>query len=178
MPLIKDINGKRAFKDKVDALRKEIKCLSQLSHPNVVSYLGTSKSSRNLYVHLEFVEGGSLAQLIHEFGALSIPLIQHYTKQILNGLQFLHSKHLVHRDIKPNNILVSKDGCCKLADFGCVIEIMELREMASYIGTAIYMSPESHRQKDVCSKADMWSLGCTVIEMAIWWCYDFDDLFS
>ena len=166
VPLLRDVHKKRVFKDKVDALRQEIRTLSSLKHPNIVSYLGTSKSNRNLYVHLEFVEGGSLAQLIHEFGVLSLPLIQHYTQQILNGLEFLHSKGLVHRDIKPNNILVSKDGCCKLADFGCAKHLDELCERASYSGTAIYMSPESHRQKDVGSKSDIWSLGCTIIEMA------------
>eukprot|EP01083_Nonionella_stella_P287945 980159_1 len=166
VPLLRDINGKRTFQDKVDALRKEIKTLSQLSHVNIVQYLGTSRSNRNLYVHLEFVEGGSLAQLIHEFGALSLSLIQHYAQQILKGLQFLHQKGLVHRDIKPNNILVSKDGCCKLADFGCVKHLEELGERSSYTGTAIYMSPESHRQRDVCYKSDIWSFGCTIIECA------------
>ena len=107
-----------------------------------------------------------MAQLINEFGVLSLPLIQHYTQQILQGLAFLHSQGLVHRDIKPNNILVSKDGCCKLADFGTTRHLDELCKRASYSGTAIYMSPESHRQKDVGHKSDIWSLGCSIIEMA------------
>ena len=165
VPLIRDIHGRRAFKGKVDSLRKEIQTLSHLSHPNIVQYLGTSKSSRNLYVHLEYVEGGSLEMLIKEFGTLSLQLIQHYTEQVLTGLAFLHSKGLVHRDIKPSNILVSKDGRCKLADFGCVKHFEELRKNTSFTGTAIYMSPESHQQRNVCPKADIWSMGCTVIEM-------------
>ena len=104
--MIRDKNRQRLFKDKVDALRKEIQTLSQLSHVNIVQYLGTSRSKTHLYLHLEYVAGGSLADFLSEFGILSLPLIQNYTQQILTGLEFLHSKGLVHRDITPSNILV------------------------------------------------------------------------
>lgn len=180
--LIKDIYGQHTFKHNLDSLRKEIELLSKLKHKNIVSYLGTSKSTRNLYVHLEYIEGGSLSQLIHEFGKLSLPLIQHYTIQILTGLSFLHSKGIVHRDIKPNNLLITKDGILKLADFGCSKQVIELSKFASYTGTSIYMSPESHRQKDVGKKADIWATGVTIIEMInglgpIWINYTRLDLF-
>ncbi|KAG5529063.1 hypothetical protein RHGRI_029658 [Rhododendron griersonianum] len=97
---------------------KEIILLSQLSHPNIVQYYGSELGADKLSVYLEYVSGGSIRNLLQEYGAFREPVIQNYTRQILYGLAYLHGRNTVHRDIKGANILVDSNGEIKLADFG------------------------------------------------------------
>ncbi|CAM6033456.1 unnamed protein product [Sphagnum compactum] len=150
-------------------LEEEVKLLQNLSHPNIVRYLGTAREEEALNIFLEFVPGGSIASLLGKFGSFTEPVIRMYTRQLLVGLEYLHSNHIMHRDIKGANILVDNKGCIKLADFGAskkVVKLATISEAKSMKGTPYWMAPEVIRQTGHNWQADMWSVGCTVIEMA------------
>ena len=153
----------------VEQLEQEVELLSRLQHPNIVRYVGISRESRALYIFLEYVPGGSIASLLSRFGAFEESVISVYTRQILIGLDYLHSQRCVHRDIKGGNILVEKSGRIKLADFGMAKSLVEqMADGGSFNGSANWMAPEVIRQKGSGNHpaADVWSVGCTVIEMA------------
>ncbi|CAM6102010.1 unnamed protein product [Calypogeia fissa] len=150
-------------------LEEEVRLLQNLSHPNIVRYLGTAREDEALNILLEFVPGGSIASLLGKFGSFTESVIRMYTKQLLLGLEYLHSNNILHRDIKGGNILVDNKGCIKLADFGAskkVVELATISEAKSMKGTPYWMAPEVIRQTGHNWQADIWSVGCTVIEMA------------
>ncbi|RNF17150.1 putative protein kinase [Trypanosoma conorhini] len=102
--------------------RSEIKMLSSCRHKNIVRYITSFYQAEHFYTITEFVSGGSLTALVNTFQRLPHNAIRRYTGDILRGLQYLHGRRLVHRDISPNNVLVDIDGVCKLSDFGGVVE--------------------------------------------------------
>lgn len=120
--------------------------------------------------------GGSIAKLIDDFGKFPEPLIRKYTKQILEGLEYLHSHDVIHRgnfqiilDIKGANILVDKEGICKLTDFGgskMLVEEIDNNKQKSFKGTPHWMAPETIKTLESTRYSDIWSMGCTIIEMA------------
>uniref|UniRef100_A0A2N9EVI6 mitogen-activated protein kinase kinase kinase n=1 Tax=Fagus sylvatica TaxID=28930 RepID=A0A2N9EVI6_FAGSY len=119
-----------ASKEKAQAhireLEEEVKLLKNLSHPNIVRYLGTVREEETLNILLEFVPGGSISSLLGKFGSFPEAVIRTYTKQLLLGLEYLHRNGIMHRDIKGANILVDNKGCIKLADFGASKQVVEL----------------------------------------------------
>lgn len=154
-------------KESAKQLEKEIASLSTLQHPNIVQYKGSEMVGDNLYIYLELISGGSLHKLYQEFKKLEEPVIRRYTRQILLGLQYLHSRKFVHRDIKCANILVDQDGTIKLADFGVAKYIKEQGVPFSLKGSPHWMAPEVIMSSNTGYEyaVDIWSLGCTVIEM-------------
>ncbi|CAI9118555.1 OLC1v1020142C2 [Oldenlandia corymbosa var. corymbosa] len=150
-------------------LEEEVNLLKNLSHPNIVRYLGTAREKESLNIFLEFVPGGSISSLLGKFGSFPESVIRMYTKQLLLGLEYLHKNNIMHRDIKGANILVDNKGCIKLADFGASKKVVELATMTgakSMKGTPYWMAPEVILQTGHTFSADIWSVGCTVIEMA------------
>jgi serine/threonine protein kinase len=96
-------------------------------------------------------------------------VIKKYTKQILEGLEYLHAHNVIHRDIKGPNILVDRDGLCRLSDFGgakVIKDEIEFKQQNSFKGTPNWMAPETVRSMEYTRFSDIWSIGCTVIEMA------------
>ncbi|KAJ3433012.1 map kinase kinase kinase mkh1 [Anaeramoeba flamelloides] len=149
-------------------LEKEVKLMDSLKHPNIVRYLGTEWTDEHLNIFLEYAPGGSLASLFKRFGKLEEPVIRIYTKQILTGLKYLHDRNIVHRDIKGANILVDSTGGVKLADFGAAKRLNAFNsedQNSSLCGTPFWMAPEVIRKQQYGKQGDIWSLGCTVIEM-------------
>ncbi|CAA2964538.1 mitogen-activated kinase kinase kinase 1-like [Olea europaea subsp. europaea] len=146
-------------------LEQEISLLSQFRHDNIVRYLGTDKDNAKLYIFLELVTKGSLARLYQKY-RLRDSQVSAYTRQILSGLNYLHRKDVVHRDIKCANILVHASGSVKLADFG-LAKATKLNDIKSCKGTPFWMAPEvvNQRNHGYGRAADIWSLGCTVLEM-------------
>ncbi|KAL2477513.1 Mitogen-activated protein kinase kinase kinase 1 [Forsythia ovata] len=146
-------------------LEQEISLLSQFRHDNIVRYLGTDKDDAKLYIFLELVTKGSLARLYQKY-RLRDSQVSAYTRQILSGLNYLHCKDVVHRDIKCANILVDVSGSVKLADFG-LAKATKLNDIKSCKGTPFWMAPEvvNQRNHGYGRAADIWSLGCTVLEM-------------
>ncbi|VFQ65246.1 unnamed protein product [Cuscuta campestris] len=156
-------------KDPIRELEEEVNLLKNLSHPNIVRYLGTAREEGSLNILLEFVPGGSISSLLGKFGSFPEPVIRMYTRQLLIGLEYLHKNGIMHRDIKGANILVDNKGCIKLADFGASKKVVELATMTgakSMKGTPYWMAPEVILQTGHNFSADIWSVGCTVIEMA------------
>ncbi|XP_050240474.1 mitogen-activated protein kinase kinase kinase NPK1 isoform X2 [Quercus robur] len=167
------ITTNSASKEKTQAhireLEEEVKLLKNLSHPNIVRYLGTAREHDSLNILLEFVPGGSISSLLGKFGSFPESVIRMYTKQLLLGLEYLHKNGIMHRDIKGANILVDNKGCIKLADFGAskqVVELATINGAKSMKGTPYWMAPEVILQTGHSFSADIWSVGCTVIEMA------------
>ncbi|GLT78138.1 hypothetical protein SLA2020_496840 [Shorea laevis] len=146
-------------------LEQEIRLLSRFKHKNIVRYYGTEKDESKIYIFLELVTGGSLLRIYKRYN-LKDSHVSSYTRQILQGLKYLHDRHVVHRDIKCANILVEASGSVKLADFG-LAKVTTLNDVKSCKGTAFWMAPEVVNQKNqgYGLPADIWSLGCTVLEM-------------
>ncbi|KAL3582418.1 hypothetical protein D5086_016750 [Populus alba] len=164
------IAASSASKEKTQAhireLEEEVKLLKNLSHPNIVRYLGTAREDDSLNILLEFVPGGSISSLLGKFGSFPESVIRMYTKQLLLGLEYLHKNGIMHRDIKGANILVDNKGCIKLADFGASKKVATINGAKSMKGTPYWMAPEVILQTGHSFSADIWSVGCTVIEMA------------
>ncbi|KAH7660056.1 Mitogen-activated protein kinase kinase kinase protein [Dioscorea alata] len=165
--------GTNSAREKAQAhikeLEEEVKLLKNLTHPNIVRYLGTAREEETLNILLEFVPGGSISSLLGKFGSFPEAVIRMYTKQLLQGLEYLHQNGIIHRDIKGANILVDNKGCIKLADFGASKQVVKLATMTaakSMKGTPYWMAPEVILQTGHSFSADIWSVGCTVIEMA------------
>lgn len=122
-------------------------------------------------MYLEYVSGGSLKNLINKIGKLNEKLIRKYLIQILDGLEYLHKMKIVHRDLKCSNILLTSEGNIKIIDFGVSTQILASQSMmdnqllSSLKGTIPWMAPEVINQSKYCKKIDVWSLGCTLIEM-------------
>jgi len=159
-------------KDKDDdkfrqSLQNEIDLCKDINHPNIVSYLGHDSVATRLYIYLEFMPGGSIAQVLSQFGPLDEPLIARYTANLLKGLVYLHTRDppILHRDIKGANILVGMDRTVKLSDFGCSKRSIGTANH-TLRGSVPWMAPEVMRQSGYGRKADIWSIGCVLIEMS------------
>ncbi|KAM5582453.1 hypothetical protein ABKV19_002727 [Rosa sericea] len=150
---------------KVSRLEQEIALLSQFQHKNIVQYYGTQKDESKLYIFLELVTKGSLQKLYQSY-PLTDSHVSVYTRQILQGLKYLHDQNVIHRDIKCANILVHVNGSIKLADFG-LAKAIKVNDIISCQGTPNWMAPELAKPGNpgYGLPADIWSLGCTVLEM-------------
>ncbi|KAK1559849.1 hypothetical protein Q3G72_019061 [Acer saccharum] len=153
-------------KQSILQLEQEISLLSRFEHENIVRYHGTDKDEKKLYIFLELVTKGSLLSLYQKY-QLRDSQVSVYTRQILNGLKYLHDQNVVHRDIKCANILVDASGSVKLADFGLAKATKTNDDVKSSKGTAFWMAPEvvNLKGRGYGLAADIWSLGCTVLEM-------------
>ncbi|XP_046854181.1 uncharacterized protein LOC124447322 [Xenia sp. Carnegie-2017] len=153
-------------------LQEEVRLLKSLRHRNVVSFLGTCLDAGVVNIFMEFVPGGSIASILSRFGPLKERVIRYYTKQILDGVEYLHANNVIHRDIKGGNIMLMPSGVVKLIDFGCAKRLyLDLSQsegdlLRSMKGTPYWMAPEVIKETGYGRKSDIWSVGCTVLEMA------------
>ncbi|XP_030625457.1 mitogen-activated protein kinase kinase kinase 22 [Chanos chanos] len=155
----------------VNALECEIQLLKNLRHERIVQYYGCLRDpeQRKLSIFVEYMPGGSVKDQLKAYGALTEKVTRRYTRQILQGVHYLHSNMIVHRDIKGANILRDSSGNVKLGDFGASKRIQTIcvsgTGIKSVTGTPYWMSPEVINGEGYGRKADVWSVACTVVEM-------------
>eukprot|EP00931_Biecheleriopsis_adriatica_P089216 TRINITY_DN63383_c0_g1_i1.p1 TRINITY_DN63383_c0_g1~~TRINITY_DN63383_c0_g1_i1.p1 ORF type:complete len:691 (-),score=84.94 TRINITY_DN63383_c0_g1_i1:43-2115(-) len=147
-------------------LENEVDIYKDLKHPHIVAYFGHDYIHSHLYIYLEYMPGGSVAQVLSQFGPFAEELIKRYARDLLEGLEYLHTRQpvVLHRDIKGANILVG-DGGVKLADFGCSKRTQDTLAQ-SLRGSVPWMAPEVIQQTGYGRRSDIWSFGCVIIEMA------------
>ncbi|XP_021679465.2 MAP3K epsilon protein kinase 1 isoform X2 [Hevea brasiliensis] len=165
---IKQVSLENIAQEDLNIIMQEIDLLKNLKHKNIVKYLGSLKTKTHLHIILEYVENGSLANIIkpNKFGPFPESLVAVYIAQVLEGLVYLHEQGVIHRDIKGANILTTKEGLVKLADFGVATKLTEADvNTHSVVGTPYWMAPEVIEMSGVCAASDIWSVGCTVIEL-------------
>jgi serine/threonine-protein kinase len=164
---IKILNGRHANDDQfIERFRREAKNAAALNHPNIVSIYDRGNAEDTYYIAMEFLDGRTLKELIVSRGAAPINVAIEYARQILSALRFAHRHGIVHRDIKPHNVLVDGEGRVKVTDFGIArAGTSQMTETGSIVGTAQYLSPEQARGGEVDSRSDLYSLGVVLYEL-------------
>lgn len=147
--------------------KQEARAAAGLAHQNIVSVYDVGSDQGNQYIVMEYVEGASLKQLILQGAPFPIPRVIGLSMQILAALSFAHQKGLIHRDIKPQNVLVTPDGQVKVTDFGIARAAAsgQLTETGTVLGTVYYCSPEQAQGKAVTPASDIYSVGVVLFEM-------------
>jgi serine/threonine-protein kinase len=150
----------------VERFRREAESAAGLSHPNVVSIYDRGEAEGTYYIAMEYLEGKTLKELLVSRGPTPVRVAIDYTRQILSALDFAHRAGIVHRDIKPHNVVVAPDGRLKVTDFGIARSgSSQMTEAGSIIGTAQYLSPEQAQGKPVSPASDLYSVGVVLYEM-------------
>ncbi|MGH2977322.1 MAG: Stk1 family PASTA domain-containing Ser/Thr kinase [Gaiellaceae bacterium] len=164
---IKILNGRHANDDQfIERFRREAKNAAALNHPNIVSIYDRGEAEDTYYIAMEFLDGRSLKELIVGHGAAPVKVAIEYARQILSALRFAHRHGIVHRDIKPHNVLVDGEGRVKVTDFGIArAGTSQMTETGSIVGTAQYLSPEQARGGEIDQRSDLYSLGIVLYEL-------------
>jgi serine/threonine-protein kinase len=164
---IKILNDRHAGDEQfVERFRREAKNAAALSHPNIVSIYDRGEAEGTYYIAMEYLDGRSLKELIVQRGPAPVTVAVEYARQILSALRFAHRHGIVHRDIKPHNVLVDAEGRVKVTDFGIArAGASQMTEAGSIVGTAQYLSPEQARGSDVDQRSDLYSLGVVLYEL-------------
>jgi serine/threonine-protein kinase len=164
---IKILNARHGNDDQfIERFRREAKNAAALNHPNIVSIYDRGEAEDTYYIAMEFLDGRTLKELIVGRGAAPINVAIEYARQILSALRFAHRHGIVHRDIKPHNVLVDGEGRVKVTDFGIArAGTSQMTETGSIVGTAQYLSPEQARGGEVDPRSDLYSLGIVLYEL-------------
>ena len=165
---VKKIQAARLTAKLLQNLESEISILRNFQHENIVSLDGIEKTASHIYLMLEFCAGGDLHKYIKSQGRLAEPVAQHFMRHLAAGLAFLYQRQLIHRDIKPQNLLLtarSSSATLKIADFGFARHLGAATMADTLCGSPLYMAPEILTFKKYDAKADLWSAGTVLFEM-------------
>src|SRR5438477_822079 len=151
----------------VARFRREAQAAANLSHPNIVNVYDVGQDGDVYYIVMEYIAGTSLKELITRSAPLPIDQAVSIAAQILAGLEYAHRNGLIHRDIKPQNVLITPEGGVKVTDFGIAKSVSDLglTEAGLALGTAHYFSPEQARGERVVPQSDIYAVGVTLFEM-------------
>lgn len=152
----------------IDSFRRESQAAASLSHPNIVNIYDVGREGNIHYIVMELIEGKTLSDYIHEQGPMSYPKVIVLSKQIAAALSFAHKNHIIHRDVKPHNIMITPSGTAKITDFGIAKAVNAatiVDNTEGIIGSVHYFSPEQARGGYVDEKSDIYSLGIVMYEM-------------
>jgi tRNA A-37 threonylcarbamoyl transferase component Bud32 len=155
--------------DQLERFRQEARAVAKLSHPNVVSVIDAGEDGGHPYIVFEYVEGETLKQRIARDGALEPQEAIAYAIEIARGLSVAHARKMVHRDIKPQNILIDAEGRAKLTDFGISRQLEQdgMTATGRVLGTTDYVAPEQAMGRSVDQRSDVYSLGVVLYEMLV-----------
>eukprot|EP01012_Entosiphon_sulcatum_P041794 TRINITY_DN5568_c0_g1_i1.p1 TRINITY_DN5568_c0_g1~~TRINITY_DN5568_c0_g1_i1.p1 ORF type:complete len:390 (+),score=71.90 TRINITY_DN5568_c0_g1_i1:176-1345(+) len=149
----------------LELLKKEMQTLRKVgTHANIVQYFKSTRTDMSVHMFMEYCPGGSLRQRYLANGPFDIPTSALYARHILQGLKWLHELNIVHRDIKCDNVLLDGNGVAKLGDFGAATLLGDSLHKTK-IGSLFWMAPEILQEVGYAWQADIWSVGCTVMEM-------------
>ena len=156
-----------ADSDQLERFRREARAVAQLSHPHVVSVIDAGEDENRPYIVFEYVEGETLKDRIRRLGRLPVDEALAYAIEIARALGCAHSHHIVHRDVKPQNVLIDPEGSAKVTDFGIARSLRDdgLTADGRVLGTTDYVSPEQALGHDVDGQSDIYSLGIVLYEM-------------
>ncbi|XP_024424722.2 serine/threonine-protein kinase Nek1 isoform X3 [Desmodus rotundus] len=166
--VIKEINISRMSNKEREESRREVAVLANMKHPNIVQYRESFEENGSLYIVMDYCEGGDLFKRINAQKGVLFPedQILDWFVQICLALKHVHDRKILHRDIKSQNIFLTKDGTIQLGDFGIARVLNSTVELArTCIGTPYYLSPEICENKPYNNKSDIWALGCVLYEM-------------
>ena len=153
--------------DQLERFRREARAVAQLSHPHIVGVIDAGEDEGRPYIVFEYVEGETLKERIHRMGRLPMDEAIAYAIEIARALGCAHSHHIVHRDVKPQNVLIDSEGSAKVTDFGIArtLDQAGLTADGRVLGTTDYVSPEQALGHDVNGQSDIYSLGVVLYEM-------------
>src|SRR3979409_1237315 len=153
--------------DQLERFRREARAVAQLSHPHIVGVIDAGEDESRPYIVFEYVEGETLKERIHELGRLPVDESLAYAIEIARALGSAHAHGIVHRDVKPQNVLVDEEGSAKVTDFGIARPLDQegLTADGRVLGTTDYVSPEQALGHPVTGQSDLYSLGIVLFEM-------------
>src|SRR5579875_2325911 len=153
--------------DELERFRREARAVAQLSHPHIVGVIDAGEDDSRPYIVFEYIEGETLKERIRRLGPLPIPEAVAYAIEIARALGAAHARHIVHRDVKPQNVLIDHDGTAKVTDFGIARTLEEegLTADGRVLGTTDYVSPEQAIGQHATGQSDLYSLGVVLYEM-------------
>ena len=165
---VKILRGDLADDEKfVRRFQREAIAASSLSHPNIVEMYDVGEDNGKYYIVMEYVEGKTLKSLIKKRGALTLPEVIDIMQQLTSAISCAHDSNIIHRDIKPQNVLIKEDGIVKITDFGIAMALNsnELTQTNSVMGSVHYLPPEQANGKGATLKSDIYSLGIVMFEL-------------
>ena len=151
----------------VERFRREARSVAQLSHPNIVTVIDRGEEDGRQYIVFEYVEGENLKELIHRTGPLPVRDALTIALQMARALGFAHERGVIHRDVKPQNVLLNEDGQAKMTDFGIArsVDVQGVTITGTVLGTSEYIAPEQARGQQVNALTDVYSLGVVLYEL-------------
>ena len=167
---VKILRGDLAEDEKfVRRFQREAISASSLNHPNIVEVYDVGEDNGKYFIVMEYVEGKTLKQLIKKRGALTLPEVQDIMLQLTSAISHAHESYIIHRDIKPQNVLILEDGRVKIMDFGIAAQLNsgELTQTNSVMGTVYYLPPEQANGNAATAKSDIYSLGILMYELVV-----------
>ena len=153
--------------DPLERFRREARAVARLSHPHIVTVIDAGEDDGTPYIVFEYIEGETLKHRIRRLGRLEIPEAVAYAIELARALGAAHEQHIVHRDVKPQNVLIDGDGRALITDFGIARTLTEqgLTADGRVLGTTDYVSPEQALGRPVTGQSDIYALGVVLFEM-------------